>query len=100
MYGTMDMTVRFVCPGFIDGHIHLESSMVAPHEFETEVLPHGTTTVITDPHEISNVAGLQGLDYMLDEINKWLCPRKRFYRFCKDRAIVISFYSAVSVEPF
>ena len=67
-----DMTGRFVCPGFIDGHIHLESSMVSPDEFETAVLPHGTTAVITDPHEISNVAGLQGLDYMLEATEKRL----------------------------
>ena len=54
-----------VCPGFIDGHIHLESSMVSPEEFQKAVLPHGTTTVITDPHEIANVAGTAGIDYMI-----------------------------------
>lgn len=62
----VDMTGRFICPGFIDGHIHIESSMVSPPEFEKAVLPHGTTAVITDPHEIGNVAGCQGIDYMLD----------------------------------
>ena len=61
----VDMTGRDICPGFIDGHIHIESSMVSPPEFEKAVLPHGTTTVITDPHEIGNVAGCQGVDYML-----------------------------------
>ena len=61
----VDMTGRYICPGFIDGHIHIESSMVSPPEFEKAVLPHGTTTVITDPHEIGNVAGGQGVDYML-----------------------------------
>lgn len=60
-----DMTGKYVCPGFIDGHIHLESSMVAPTEFEKAVLPHGTTAVITDPHEIANVAGSLGVDFML-----------------------------------
>ena len=60
-----EMEGRIVCPGFIDGHIHLESSMVSPAEFERIVLPHGTTTVITDPHEIANVAGAVGIDYML-----------------------------------
>ena len=44
----VDMTGRYICPGFIDGHIHIESSMVSPPEFEKAVLPHGTTTVITD----------------------------------------------------
>ena len=61
----IDMAGRFICPGFIDGHIHIESSMVSPPEFERAVLPHGTTAVITDPHEIGNVAGCQGVDYML-----------------------------------
>lgn len=59
-----DMTDKIVCPGFIDAHIHLESSMVTPSEFAKAVLPHGTTTVITDPHEIANVMGLEGIDYM------------------------------------
>ena len=62
----VDMTGRYICPGFIDGHIHMESSMVSPPEFERAVLPHGTTAVITDPHEIGNVAGCQGIDYMLE----------------------------------
>lgn len=68
----VDMTGKVICPGFIDGHIHLESSMVSPPEFEAAVLPHGTTAVITDPHEIGNVAGLQGIDYML-EATEGLC---------------------------
>ncbi len=62
---TVNMKGRYICPGFIDGHIHLESSMVSPPEFEKAVLPHGTTAVITDPHEIANVAGAQGIGYML-----------------------------------
>ena len=61
----VDMTGRIVCPGFIDAHIHLESSLVSPVEFARAVLPHGTTTVITDPHEITNVMGTAGIDYML-----------------------------------
>ena len=60
-----DMTGKIVCPGFIDAHIHLESSLVSPGEFARAVLPHGTTTVITDPHEITNVMGTDGIDYML-----------------------------------
>lgn len=55
-----------ICPGFIDGHIHLESSMVAPGEFERLALAHGTTGVVTDPHEIANVAGTEGIDYILE----------------------------------
>ena len=61
----MDVSGGIVCPGFIDAHIHLESSLVTPWEFAKAVLPHGTTTVITDPHEIANVMGLAGVDYML-----------------------------------
>lgn len=52
-------------PGFIDAHIHLESFLVSPKEFAKAVLPHGTTTVITDPHEIANVMGTDGIEYML-----------------------------------
>ena len=59
------MTGRIVCPGFIDAHIHLESSLVSPAEFARAVVPHGTTTVITDPHEITNVMDTAGIDYML-----------------------------------
>ena len=59
-----DMTGKIVCPGFIDAHIHLESSLVSPKEFVRATLPHGTTTVITDPHEITNVMGTDGSDYM------------------------------------
>lgn len=61
----LDCSDLFVAPGFIDGHIHLESSMMKPAEFARAVLPHGTTAVITDPHEIANVSGLDGIEYML-----------------------------------
>ena len=61
----VDMTGKIVCPGFIDAHIHLESSLVSPAEFARAVIPHGTTTVITDPHEITNVMGTDGIDYMI-----------------------------------
>lgn len=63
----IDVSGRIICPGFLDGHIHLESSMVAPADFERTVVPHGTTGVITDPHEIANVAGTEGIDYILEE---------------------------------
>lgn len=61
----VDVRDSFVCPGFIDAHIHLESSMVSPAEFARAVVRHGTTTVITDPHEIANVCGVPGIEYML-----------------------------------
>ena len=55
----VDLHGKYVCPGLIDGHIHIESSMLCGPAFEQAVLPHGTTAVVTDPHEISNVAGLE-----------------------------------------
>jgi len=61
-----DMTGKLVLPGFLDAHIHLESSLVSPKEFVKAVLPHGTTTVVTDPHEIANVMGTDGIEYMLE----------------------------------
>lgn len=61
----IDMSGKIVCPGFIDAHIHLESSLVSPSEFVKAVMPNGTTTVITDPHEIANVLGTDGIEYML-----------------------------------
>jgi adenine deaminase len=62
----MDLGGRYVCPGFIDAHVHIESSMVPPHEFARAVVARGTTTVIIDPHEIANVLGLEGIRYMFD----------------------------------
>ena len=62
----VDVSGKVVCPGLIDAHIHLESSLVSPTEFAKAVLPHGTTTVITDPHEIANVMGTDGIEYMLE----------------------------------
>ena len=61
----VDCTGKIILPGFLDAHIHLESSLVSPKEFAKAVLPHGTTTVITDPHEIANVMGTDGIEYML-----------------------------------
>src|SRR5512143_512965 len=63
---TIDVTGKVIAPGFIDAHVHIESSMVPPPEFARAVVPRGTTTVITDPHEIANVLGLEGIRYMFD----------------------------------
>lgn len=62
---SIDLKGKFVAPGFIDPHIHVESSYVTPEEFGRLLMPHGTTTVLADPHEIVNVLGLTGLDYMI-----------------------------------
>ena len=63
---TIDLQGRTVCPGFIDGHVHIESSMATPPEFARAVVPRGTTSVVADPHEIANVLGIEGARYMLD----------------------------------
>jgi len=62
----MDLGGRYICPGLIDAHVHIESSMVTPYQFARAVVPRGTTTVVCDPHEIANVAGTAGIRYMLD----------------------------------
>lgn len=61
----VNLAGRYVCPGLIDAHVHIESSMTSPGLFSRQILPHGTTTVIADPHEIVNVAGERGMEYML-----------------------------------
>lgn len=63
---TVNLDGRFIAPGFIDGHLHLESSMLSIPEFAKNVVPLGTTTVVADPHEIANVLGLDGIRYVLD----------------------------------
>jgi adenine deaminase len=62
----IDLDGRYVCPGLIDAHVHIEISMLPPPRFADAVLPHGVTSVICDPHEIANVLGVQGVRYMLD----------------------------------
>ncbi|MBD3870045.1 MAG: adenine deaminase [Acidobacteria bacterium] len=61
----VDLAGRFLVPGLIDSHVHLESSMVTPFEFARAVVPRGTTAVVTDPHEVANVAGLVGVQWLL-----------------------------------
>lgn len=63
----IDLGGKYVSPGFIDAHVHIESSMVPPREFAKVVIPHGVTTVIADPHEIANVIGLEGIRFMLQD---------------------------------
>lgn len=63
---TIEASGRYLLPGLIDAHVHIESSLVSPAQFARMILPRGTTTVMADPHEIANVLGLQGIRYMLD----------------------------------
>lgn len=63
----IDLKGKYVAPGFIDSHVHIESTMVSPREFASVIMPYGTTTIIADPHEIANVAGLKGIEYMIKE---------------------------------
>ena len=61
----LDVSGKYICPGFIDGHIHIESTMLTPYEFAKTVIPHGTTAIVADPHEIANVSGMAGIAYMI-----------------------------------
>src|SRR5512143_2548503 len=63
---TVDLKGMYLAPGFIDGHIHIESTMMKVAEFARAVVPHGTTAVVADPHEIANVLGLDGIRYILE----------------------------------
>jgi adenine deaminase len=84
----IDGTGRFAVPGFIDTHLHIESSLVTPLEFDRCVLPHGVTTVLCDPHEIANVLGAEGIRYFLD---------------CAERTIMdvrVNLSSCVPATPF
>ena len=63
---TVDLAGRYLLPGLIDAHVHLESSMVTPFEFAKAVVPRGTTAVVTDPHEVANVAGAAGVRWLLE----------------------------------
>src|SRR5689334_14291312 len=64
---SIDVPDHFILPGFIDAHIHIESSMLTPHEFAKIALTHGTVATVSDPHEIANVCGMEGVYYMLEE---------------------------------
>lgn len=84
----IDGTGRFAVPGFIDTHLHIESSLVTPLEFDRCVLPHGVTTVLCDPHEIANVLGAEGIRYFLD---------------CAERTVMdvrVNLSSCVPATPF
>src|SRR5690606_38285000 len=62
----IDLKGRYVCPGFIDAHVHIESSLCTPPEYSRTVMVRGVTGVVTDPHEIANVLGLEGIRFMLE----------------------------------
>ena len=63
----IDVSNKFIIPGLIDGHIHIESTMVRPSEFSRALIKHGITTVVTDPHEIANVSGIEGIKFMIND---------------------------------
>ncbi|MCR4925283.1 MAG: amidohydrolase family protein, partial [Clostridiales bacterium] len=60
-----DVSGKYICPAFVDGHIHIESTMLTPYEFAKVCVPHGTSYVVADPHEITNVLGTDGIDFMM-----------------------------------
>lgn len=78
----IDATGKYISPGLIDAHVHIESSMVTPQQFSKVVLPHGVTTVITDPHEIANVSGTTGLKFMLEDAESTLLDIKFMLPSC------------------
>jgi adenine deaminase len=85
---TIDGRGRFAVPGFIDTHLHIESSMITPFEFDRIVLPHGVTTIFCDPHEIANVLGAEGIRYFVD---------------CAERCVMdirVNLSSCVPATPF
>jgi adenine deaminase len=63
----VDANGKYLVPGYMDGHLHIESAMVTPAQFARAILPHGTTTIFADPHEITNVLGLRGVKFFLNE---------------------------------
>ena len=67
---TRDNRGWFILPGFVDAHVHIESSMLLPVEFAKMAVTHGTVATVSDPHEIANVMGLEGVDYMLDNATR------------------------------
>ena len=64
---TVDLRNAYLAPGFVEGHIHIESSMLTPVQFARTVIPRGTTTVVADPHELANVLGLEGINFMIEQ---------------------------------
>ena len=62
----IDGTSKYIVPGLIDGHAHIESSLITPNEYYKEALKHGITSMVTDPHEIANVLGVEGIKLMMD----------------------------------
>ncbi len=79
-FSEIDAKGQYAAPGFIDSHIHVESSYISPEQLGRLIVPHGTTTIIADPHEITNVCGLSGLEYMIKASEgtaldiKWMLP--------------------------
>lgn len=72
-----DLEGKYLSPGFIDAHVHIESSMSTPSQFARAVMPRGITSIVTDPHEIGNIKGLEGIKYMIDESKN--CPLDAYF---------------------
>ncbi|MTH55401.1 adenine deaminase [Bacillus mangrovi] len=99
----LDAEGMYLIPSFIDSHVHIESSMVTPAEFAKVVLPHGVTTVIADPHEIANVAGAEGIRFMLEQSEKLLLDVRMMLPSCVPAAAFEesgAVLRAEDLEPF
>ena len=91
----IDGTDKYICPGLIDAHAHIESSLVSPREYYKEALKHGITSMITDPHEIANVLGVKGISFVKFNINSIPLTPKTFAISCGSVIIdVIPCFSA------
>mgnify|MGYP003302501497 CR=1 FL=1 len=89
----IDLKGAVICPGLIDGHIHIESSMVVPSEFARMATPHGTVATVSDPHEIANVMGVEGVKYMIS--NGKRVPFKFFFGVIELLSGIIQFFFAI-----
>lgn len=92
----IDYTGKFIVPGFIDAHLHIESSMLLPSHFAKEIVPFGTTTVIADPHEIANVSGMDGIEFLMSQSKELDC---NFYFMLPSRVPATSFDSNGATLP-
>jgi len=87
LFGSQNDSSTYILPGFIDAHVHIESSMLIPSEFARLAVPHGTVATVSDPHEIANVCGIAGVEFMIENSNQ--------FRFISILAHLVAFLQRV-----